>query len=170
MNNWHYARDGAQHGPISAKQLQGLATTGQFSPDDLVWREDTTDWRKASTVKGLFPQGHPSVAAPTPSSPPQLPKPGQAPTDVSPIAINLESTASPFRFAWSEWNFGGKVIFVSASIALVSMLMKWVDVGIASANGFSTGAFALLAFFAYPVWKLLKQKPIHLYGGIGSAA
>ena len=53
--NWHYAKGGEKHGPIRAAQLKELATKGQLSPDDLVWREDMTEWRKASTVKGLFP-------------------------------------------------------------------------------------------------------------------
>ena len=50
------------------------------------------------------------------------------------------------------------------------MLMKWVDIGFASANGFSQGAFLFLGLFIYPIWKLFKMKPINGYGGIGSAA
>lgn len=64
MSNWHYARGGEKDGPITMEQLKELATTGQLSPDDLVWREDMKDWRKASTVKGLFPEATPSVMTP----------------------------------------------------------------------------------------------------------
>lgn len=53
---WHYAKGGEKHGPITAIQLKELATTGQISPDDLVWREDMQDWRQARSVKGLFPE------------------------------------------------------------------------------------------------------------------
>lgn len=168
-HNWYYARGGEKHGPISSTELKQLATEGQLSPDDLVWREDMKDWKQASSVSGLFPErAAPPVTTTAPVNPPQLPPQpsvGTAPSPASP-----EQTASPFRFAWAEWNLGGKVIFVSACVALVSMLMKWVDVGIASANGFSQGTFMFLGFFVYPVWKLLKQKPINLYGGIGCAA
>jgi len=45
------------------------------------------------------------------------------------------------KFDWKNWNLGGKVIFVAACVATVSMLMKWVDVGIASQSGLSQGAF-----------------------------
>ena len=67
--NWHYATNGEKHGPVSAAQLKELATTGQLSPDDLVWREDMKEWRKASTVKGLFPE-QPRSAAKSPPPPP----------------------------------------------------------------------------------------------------
>ncbi|MCZ2342657.1 MAG: DUF4339 domain-containing protein [Bacteroidales bacterium] len=63
--NWHYATGGEKHGPVTASQLKELATTGKLSPDDLVWREDMTEWRKASTVKGLFPV-QPTTATETP--------------------------------------------------------------------------------------------------------
>lgn len=169
-HNWYYARGGEKHGPISSTELKQLATEGQLSPDDLVWREDMKDWKKASSVKGLFPEpSTPPETPPATPTPPPPPRPDQPATGVEVVAANPEATASPFRFAWAEWNLGGKIIFVSACVAIVSMLMKWVDVGIASANGFSQGTFILLGFFVYPVWKLLKQKPINLYGGIGSA-
>lgn len=66
--NWHYAKGGKKHGPITAAQLKELATTGQLSPDDLVWREDMKEWRKASTVKGLFSEQ--SSVSPAPPPPP----------------------------------------------------------------------------------------------------
>lgn len=69
--NWHYATGGEKHGPITAAQLKELATTGKLSPDDLVWREDMTEWRKASTVKGLLPE-QPTAAAPKPPQPEAL--------------------------------------------------------------------------------------------------
>jgi len=55
-NNWHYAKGGEKRVPITAAQLKELATSGQLAQDDLVWREDMKEWRKASTVKGLFPE------------------------------------------------------------------------------------------------------------------
>lgn len=66
--NWHYATGGEKHGPVTASQLKELATTGKLSPDDLVWREDMTEWRKASTVKGLF-SDQPTTAIEKPPHP-----------------------------------------------------------------------------------------------------
>lgn len=173
-HNWHYDKGGEQRGPITLAQLSQLAKTRQLLPDDLVWREDMKDWIRASSVAELFPvASRPPALPPAPParpSPPALPQPVPSPTDANRVASSPEPTVSPFRFAWAEWKLGGRVIFVSACVALVSMLMKWVDVGIASANGFSQGTFLLLGFFVYPMWMLLKQKPVNLYGGIGSAA
>ncbi|MEZ5945169.1 MAG: DUF4339 domain-containing protein [Planctomycetaceae bacterium] len=59
--NWHYAKGGEKHGPITSAQLKEMAAEGQLSPDDLVWREDMKEWRKASTLKGLFPDDGPST-------------------------------------------------------------------------------------------------------------
>lgn len=60
-NNWHYAKGGEKHGPITAAQLKELVTTGQLAPDDLVWCEDMKEWRKASTVKGCSPNSGKSL-------------------------------------------------------------------------------------------------------------
>lgn len=67
--NWHYAKDGEKHGPITSAQLKELAKSGELAPDDLVWREDMKEWRKASTIKGLLSS---SPNLPTPPPPPPL--------------------------------------------------------------------------------------------------
>lgn len=70
-HNWHYAKGGEKHGPFTAAQLKNLAKTGQLSPDDLVWREDTKEWKKAGSVKGLFSSS--DIQPQTTTSPPPLP-------------------------------------------------------------------------------------------------
>jgi len=70
------------------------------------------------------------------------------------------------KFDWKNWNIGGKVIFVAACVATVSMLMKWVDVGIASRDGLSQGAFLFLGLWVYPVLMLFKNKAIHRVWGL----
>lgn len=70
--NWHFAKNGEGHGPITLVELKELATSGQLSPDDLVWREDMNEWRNAGSVKGLFQS---TVIKPQKIlSPPPLPK------------------------------------------------------------------------------------------------
>lgn len=64
--NWHYAKNGQKHGPISATELKQLAASGGLSPGDLVWREDMKEWRKASSVKGLFPEKVSATRTPPP--------------------------------------------------------------------------------------------------------
>lgn len=166
---WYYSQGGEQNGPVSANELKELAISGTLSPSDLVWKEGMDKWTSASTVKELFQATGASNPTRSPMAPPPLSPSIQSIDDQGEHHLSLQAT-SPSRTAWAEWNLGGRVIFVSACVAIVSMLMKWVDIGIASANGFSQGTFLLLGVFIYPSWKLLKRKPINLYAGIGSAA
>lgn len=48
------------------------------------------------------------------------------------------------KFDWQHWSLGGKIIFVAACFAILSMFMNWVDLGIVSANGLSQGVFLIL--------------------------
>jgi uncharacterized protein DUF4339 len=71
---WYYARGKSKHGPVSAKELKQLAESGKLQPTDLVWRTDMPDWRKASTIKGLFPVHESSLPAPVvPTAKPGMP-------------------------------------------------------------------------------------------------
>ena len=70
------------------------------------------------------------------------------------------------NFDWKNWNLGGKVIFVAACVATASMLMKWVDIGIASRSGLSELAFLFLGLWIYPVIMLFKNKEIKLIWGL----
>jgi len=64
--DWHYARGDQRHGPVSAAELKQLATTGRLSPSDLVWKAEWPDWRRADSIKGLFPAASPASAPPLP--------------------------------------------------------------------------------------------------------
>jgi hypothetical protein len=67
---------------------------------------------------------------------------------------------------WNEWDQGGKIIFASSCLAIVSMIMPWVDIGIASSNGFSQGGFLLLGFYIYPNLKLLNDQKLNKKTGM----
>ena len=76
-DEWHYAKDGNQHGPVSQSELQELAKRGTLQPSDRVWKEGMPDWQPASSVKGIFPspekpakQPPPVQVNPSPPSPP----------------------------------------------------------------------------------------------------
>jgi hypothetical protein len=74
------------------------------------------------------------------------------------------------KFEWNALDFGGKTICASAGVATLSMLMDWVNVGFASANGFSQGTFLLLAAWAYPLSSILNARILNRgYGYIGAA-
>lgn len=65
-DEWHYAKDGQQCGPISAADLKRLASTGELAANDLVWREGMPDWKKAASIKGLFPTDQSATQTPPP--------------------------------------------------------------------------------------------------------
>jgi hypothetical protein len=70
------------------------------------------------------------------------------------------------KFDWKNWNFGGRIIFVAGCVAMTSMFMKWVDIGIVSQTGFSQGTFILLGLWVYPILMLFKNKVIHQVWGL----
>jgi hypothetical protein len=63
---WHYSRNGNQVGPVTAADLKRLASTGQLSPTDLIWKEGWEDWKPAAGIKGLFNDALPSTPVPPP--------------------------------------------------------------------------------------------------------
>lgn len=63
---WHYAKDGQQFGPISAAELKRLASTGELTATDLVWKDGMADWKKAASIKGLFPTEQSATPTPPP--------------------------------------------------------------------------------------------------------
>lgn len=60
--NWYYAKGDEKIGPVSGSDLKQLASGGKLLPADYVWRTDWQDWKRADTLKGLFP----STKAPPP--------------------------------------------------------------------------------------------------------
>lgn len=78
--NWFYALDGQQTGPVSWVELRRLAEQSKLKATDLVWNESLTEWTEAGKVDGLIPK--PTVRMPPPlprtATPPVLPDPAQA--------------------------------------------------------------------------------------------
>ena len=70
------------------------------------------------------------------------------------------------KFDWKNWNVGGKVVFVLGCVAIVSMFMKWVDIGIVSQTGLSQGAFLFLGFWVYPLLMLFSNKSMSRVWGL----
>jgi hypothetical protein len=96
--------------------------------------------------------------------PPEIP-----PSKKNDSSFDATTGSEKFRFAWGEWGLGGKTILVAACVAIASVFMKWIDLTIASSNGFQQGAVLLLGIFVYPILQLLKNKPIHFYIGLACA-
>jgi hypothetical protein len=72
-------------------------------------------------------------------------------------------------FSWSNLNIGGKVILISAVIAIISIFMPWIDTTLSTSNGWQQLAFVLLALYVYPVLQAIRNKPISLIWGSASS-
>lgn len=81
-------------------------------------------------------------------------------SEVPPAPLGQQRNETQMKFDWVNWNIGGRVIFIAGCAAVLSMLMKWVDVGIASQSGLSQGAFLFLGLWVYPLLMLFRNKPI----------
>lgn len=58
-DDWYYAKDNQQLGPVSAAELKRLSSSGELAESDLIWKEGWDDWRAAGTIKGLFDSARP---------------------------------------------------------------------------------------------------------------
>ena len=77
--------------------------------------------------------------------------------------VNVEK----FKDAWAKSDRGGKAILAGGGLAVFSMLLPWVDIGVASRNGISQGTFLLLGLWFYPVRQILGSEEIDRKIGLG---
>jgi len=55
MEQWHYTKNGEQHGPVSIEDLRSLIGSGGINPaTDLVWNPSMTDWCPAAEIPVLM--------------------------------------------------------------------------------------------------------------------
>lgn len=87
VNNleWHYSKGGQQLGPVSANDIKQLVASGGLSPSDLIWKEEWPEWKRADSIKGLFPSGATRTTPPNPppSQPESLRAAAEAAAEVS---------------------------------------------------------------------------------------
>ncbi len=70
--------------------------------------------------------------------------------------------------SWTQWNLGGKLMIISACVALLSSLLPWYRWEWGHFTGTDYGyAFLLprLAVFIYPVWCILSNQKMHFVAG-----
>lgn len=74
-DEWHYAQDGARHGPVSTDELKRLAAEGSLVPTDSIWKAGMPEWTPASRAKGLFagPMTPPELPSGETGGPPPVP-------------------------------------------------------------------------------------------------
>src|SRR4051812_1084831 len=86
--DWYYAENGQQRGPVDLNTLRQLASTGSLKGNDLVWCDGMPSWSPAHVVPDLA-----SAFAPAAPTYPQAPQPyGSAPP---PYAVPAPAFAPP---------------------------------------------------------------------------
>jgi Predicted membrane protein len=54
LDQWFYAQQGSQFGPVAWSELRQIADAGQLQSTDLVWSQGMTTWAPAHAVDGLI--------------------------------------------------------------------------------------------------------------------
>ena len=65
MEDWYYAKNGKQHGPISRTNLADLFKSGELQRSTLVWTSGMEEWKRAGAVENQITSSSPP---PPPSS------------------------------------------------------------------------------------------------------
>ena len=86
MNEWFFAKNGQQNGPVSHEELRQLAQSGKLDAKDLVWNSSMKDWVPAGQVDSLF--AGPAAAPADPANP--YAPPQSSPTHPSSDRITLD--------------------------------------------------------------------------------
>ena len=125
---WHYSKGSQRFGPVSAAELKQLASSGELSPGDMIWKEEWSEWKRADSVKGLFPNGASKNAPPLPrpSQPESLRAATEAAAQVSQKLWFLDLTFQQFAtprligFVFTTALVG--LVLAAIGIALYSLL------------------------------------------------
>lgn len=59
---------------------------------------------------------------------------------------------------FQKWDLGSKLICIASFAAIISFFFKWVDIGLASRNGFSQGTVFFILLFLYPFLTVIREK------------
>ncbi|MFY3790471.1 hypothetical protein ACOQFO_01935 [Ureibacillus sp. MALMAid1270] len=65
----------------------------------------------------------------------------------------------------ANWALSKKVIVGSFVLAIISLFLKWVDLGFLSVNGFQQQGWLFLLIFIYPLICVFQGKAINKVGG-----
>src|SRR5271166_5279117 len=137
-SEWYLMAEGVVKGPVTAKQLRGLAEAGKLSPMDRVRRNDG-QWVEASRVKGLFeygfepisPNGHESDSRPVATG--ELP--GGSSTRGLPGVTSIKQCiardekkkrSSAIMVSLFLWLLLGIFVIASWGIILIVWFITWV--------------------------------------------
>jgi hypothetical protein len=100
MNDWYFAKDGAQHGPVVEHVLREMLASGELPAESLVWREGMAGWQPAAECPAFAGTAAPVVEAEVELSP--YAPPAAAPASVEiPIPVSGDQVRPWIRY-WAR--------------------------------------------------------------------
>jgi len=82
---------------------------------------------------------------------------------------NEEPILKPLEFNFKGWNIGGKLIFISTLIAILSLLLPWIAGDADAEMGFKQGGSLFLITYIYPFFILAQDKSMNNAVGMFSS-
>ena len=149
-NEWYYSLGDEQKGPVSPADLKMLATSGELSPDHMVWKEGMAEWKRAGSIKGLFADIVPedSEAEKRPPTPPPRKSEGSQP-DFTSTPNKSSEGEKPVREKNLDRKARETVQAVAKTSEEVSQKLWFLDLK------FETFATPKLLGFAFLAWMIL---------------
>lgn len=106
-NDWFYASQGKQQGPVSLDALRQMRAAGTVASTDMVWHHGMSGWVRAGEVPELATGEQPSAAVPAPA-------PAGAPS------------ASPATLSYGTFPASGEVTLGHRGFDLLKQTRPWV--------------------------------------------
>lgn len=129
-SSWFCVRKGKKEGPFSTVRLLSFAASGRLSPDDMIWTESWSDWKRAGDTKIRFRSRKQKVRRPSNDSS----ESSLAVNSIEPprnsklysggvIPENIQSnTVMKCGLALVVWIICGSILFLSGGV--VDRMMK----------------------------------------------
>jgi len=138
---WFYAKQGKQIGPVPLEQLQKAVAGGEVLPTDLVWTEGMPQWTPAGQVKALAGNAPRAAGQPVPPTPPAAAKPRPAepaaPSPAAPAAApgpTGSSLLGPLDLRFKHFFTPSLVKLIWLLYLIVAPLWYLINVGIIAAD------------------------------------
>jgi uncharacterized RDD family membrane protein YckC len=136
-DNWYYARDGQQFGPVTSAALQEMAGKSQLAREDLVWSEGMDRWVAAGTRADLF--------GPV----------GAEPTSAAPVAVGYATPASLNYYHGGSASVRYAGFWLRFVAAIIDGAILWVPAFLMQLGAHALGAIRPAGPFAFNNTKVL---------------
>lgn len=71
-DRWFVRRGGKKYGPFRAERILGMVRSGKVKPDDTLWKNGMSAWKRAGDISKAFPDSAAGTESGSPALPPKL--------------------------------------------------------------------------------------------------